>query len=103
MRKILFTVIATVVVTHLVWLVIIWGVNQHAHAVPIKAGAVEAITNRFGLMLVRDVCDEGIQRFRFTVHESGKGIDPTFDTNQVELVRSLYDGQQFTITVHEER
>jgi hypothetical protein len=63
--------------------------------------AAEPITNRFAVMVVQDARDIGKQRFTLSLRESGDTPTNVVATNNVTLVRSLHDGQEFNIVVHE--
>jgi hypothetical protein len=89
------------VITQVVWAAIIWG---FAHASGPRTGtpaAAEGITNKYALMLVRDVRDAGAQNFTFSVSEWGNSPTNFVVTNSLSIVGRLHDGQGFTIAVHD--
>ena len=100
MKKTIRIVILTVLVTHLVWLGVFWAFARLTASPSSPATASEVISNRFALMLVRDVRDTDSQNFTFSVKEIGRTPTNFVATNQMTLPRSLHDGQEFTVVVH---
>ena len=100
MKKTIRIVILTVLVTHLVWFGVFWTFARLTASPSSPATASEVISNRFALMLVRDVRDTDSQNFTFSVTEIGRTATNFVATNQMTLPRSLHDGQEFTIAVH---
>ena len=100
MKKAIRIVILTVLVTHLVWLGAFWAFARLTASPSSPATASEVISNRFALMLVRDVRDTDSQNFTFSVREIGRTPTNFVATNQMTVPRSLHDGQEFTIVVH---
>jgi hypothetical protein len=101
MRKTTKVIALTVLATTMFWVAVLWCVfhltaNPNNHAV-----AAEPITNRFALMVVQDARDVSKQRFTLSVRESGNTPTNFVATNNATLVRSLHDGQEFSIAVHE--
>jgi len=100
MKRTIKIVILTVLVTHLVWLGVFWAFARFTASPTSPATASEVISNRFALILVRDVRDTDTQSFIFSVREVGRTPTNFIATNQMTLPRSLHDGQEFTVAVH---